>query len=150
MTFEELIDDKSREKLNNIIEARKQAEQSEHEEWLKKQEAKREADKKFVEATYFKTADEMIEWVMSGKSIYSEYGDEMKVNDDRTHIGHYGQHSDGDDCYFWYDWHWVSTDEWTAWVRRIAEPKHLEFGYLPAWGKMKRWQYEELTDGRGN
>lgn len=31
MSFEDLIDDKSREKLNGIIEARKQAE---HEEWL--------------------------------------------------------------------------------------------------------------------
>ena len=144
MTFEELIDDKSREKLNSIIEARKQAE---HEEWLKKQEEER----KFVEATHFKTADEMIAWVMSGKSIYTVYGDEMKVNDDRTHVGHYGQHGNGfDDCTFWTGWTWQSTDEWTAWVRRIAEPELLEFGYLPMWGKMKKWQYKELTDGREN
>ena len=141
-TFETLIDEKSRTKLNSIIEARKEAEQ---EEWLKKQEEER----KFVEATHFKTSDEMIAWVMSGKSIYSEYGDEMKVNDDRTHVGHYGQHGNGfDDCTFWRGWTWQSTDEWTAWVRSIDDSELLEFGYLPAWGKMKKWQYEELTDGR--
>jgi len=42
MTFEDLIDDKSRDKLNGIIEARKQAE---HEEWLKRQSVER----KYVE-----------------------------------------------------------------------------------------------------
>ena len=137
-TFEDLIDNKSRDKLYGIIQAREQAE---HEEWLKQ----READRKYVEGTHFKTANEMIAWVMSGKSIYSEYGDEMKVNDDRTHVGHYGQHGNGfDDCTFWTGWTWQSTDEWTAWVHRIAEPEHLEFGYLPCWGKIRKSKWREI------
>jgi hypothetical protein len=61
MTFEDLIDDKSRDKLNDIIEVRKQAE---HEEWLKRQAIER----KYVQDTHFKTAQEMIDWVMNSSS----------------------------------------------------------------------------------
>lgn len=138
MTFEDLIDDKSRDKLYGIIRAREQAE---HDEWLRKQ----EAEKKFVEATHFKTAQEMIDWVMAGESMYSEYGDEMKLSDDRTKVGHYGQHGNGfDDCTFWYGWTWQPVDEWKKWVHRIDNPEYYEFGYLPCWGKMQKWKYKEL------
>lgn len=142
MTIADFIDEKSREKLNGIIETINEAEQkakeAEHKAWLKQQ----EVHKKYVEATHFKTPQEMISWVMSGKSIYNEWGDEMKVNDDHTHVGHYGQHGNGyDDCTFWYGWKWVSTDEWIAWVDRISQPDHLEYGYIPAWGKIKKSTY---------
>lgn len=137
MTFADLIDDKSRDKLNGIIEARKQAE---HEEWLRQQ----EAQKKYVETTHFKTAQEMIDWVKSGKSIYSEYGGEMKISDDHTQVGHYDQHGNGfDDCTFWYGWAWKPIDEWIKWVHKISVPEMLEYGYVPAWGKMRKREYKE-------
>jgi len=140
MTFEDLIDDKSRDKLNGIIEARKQAE---HENWLKRQAIER----KYVQDTHFKTAKEMIDWVISGKSMYSEYGYEMKLSDDGKSVGRDGQHSNGfDDCTFWYGWKWQPIDEWIDWVGQISVPEMLEFGYLPCWGRIRKTKWREINN----
>ena len=81
-TFEDLIGSESRAKLNDIVKLYKEAERDKR---LKQYKAEREAKRRYVEATHFKTAQEMIDWVMSGNTIYSEYGDKWSLINAPTH-----------------------------------------------------------------
>jgi hypothetical protein len=84
---------------------------------------------------------------MSGKSMYSEYGDEMKLSDDGKSVGRDGQHSDDfDDCTFWYGWKWQPVDKWLEWVELISNPVMFEFGYLPCWGKIRKSEWSEINN----
>lgn len=147
-TLEDLIGSESRAKLNDIVKPYKEAERDKR---LKQYKAEQEAKRRYVEATHFKTAQEMIDWVMSGNTIYSEYGDKMELDKcpDPLHVGRYGQQT-YDGLYFWEGWNWVSIDEWVHWVNRIAEPGMLEFGYLPTWGKIPKWKYEEENENNAS
>ena len=128
-TLGDFMTDQTRQHFENIIAEEKAKEKA----YWEEKERKRRL---WVEQTHFKTAEEMIDWVMSGKSIYSDDGsDEMKLYPETNRVGHYGQHSDYDDCYFWYGWTTQPVEEWKKWVHEISTLEYLDYGYLPVWSK---------------
>lgn len=127
-TFADLINPEATAKLQKIIDDRKAREKAEWEERMRREE-------EHVKKTHFKTAEDMINWVMSGGRIVNGRA-EMKLSDDKSCIRHYGQFSDEYDAYFYYGWENIEIDNWKEWVYEISQPEHLDFGYLPVW---ERW-----------
>lgn len=127
-TLADFIDDKTKERFEKIIADEKAREKVEWEERMRREE-------EHVKKTHFKTAEDMINWVMSGGRIVNGRA-EMKLSDDKTEILHYSQHSDEYDGVFWWQWTSEPIDQWKEWVYKIAQPEHLDFGYLPVW---ERW-----------
>lgn len=126
-TFADLLNPEAAAKLQKMIDDRKVREQTEWEERCRREE-------EHVKKTHFKTAEEMIDWVLSGKRILNGR-DEMKLSDDKSCIRHYGQFSGDDDAYFYYGWENIEIDKWKEWVYKISESEYLDYGYLPVWEK---------------
>lgn len=126
-TLADLIDIKTKEYFEKIIADEKARALAEWEEWQRR-------EREHVERTHFKTPEEMIDWVLSGKSIYNGEA-EMKLSEDKTAVMHYGQHSDEYDAVFWWQWTSEPIDQWKEWVYKIAQPDYREFGYMPVWEK---------------
>ena len=106
MTFEDLIDDKSRDKLYGIIEARKQVE---HEEWLKRQAIER----KYIEDTHFKNKEEIVLYlVLKGMNEISSNIKEVVDNksDSASEVEKYYQI-----CHILAEWRWQ-----ICWKRRTT------------------------------
>ena len=77
-TFADLINPEATAQLQKIIDDRKAREKAEWEEWMRREE-------EHVKKTHFKTAEDMINWVMSGGRIVNGR-DEMKLSEDGKRI----------------------------------------------------------------
>lgn len=126
-TFADFLNPEAEAKLQKIIDDRKARERAEWEERCRREE-------EHIKKTHFKTAEEMIDWVLSGKRILNGEA-EMKLSEDGKSIMHYGQHSDEYDGVFWWQWTSENIEEWKKWVYKISESEYLDYGYLPVWEK---------------
>lgn len=94
---------------------------------------------KHLEKYHFKTAQEMIDYIYSGKEMIEEYNsiftDRIKMMEDGR-IGHLSLWLSDDDCVVeGVYWKTQSKEDFEKWVNLISQEDHLEGGYLPLWHK---------------
>jgi hypothetical protein len=92
-----------------------------------------------LEKYHFKTAQEMIDYIYSGKEMIEEYNsiftDRIKMMED-DRIGHLSLWLSDDDCVVeGVYWKTQSKEDFEKWVNSISQEEHLEDGYLPVWHK---------------
>lgn len=92
-----------------------------------------------LEKYHFKTAQEMIDYIYSGKEMTEEYNsiftDKIKMMEDGR-IGHLSLWLSDDDCVVeGVYWKTQSKEDFEKWVNLISQEDHLEDGYLPLWHK---------------
>lgn len=101
---------------------------------------KKDAERKeHLEKYHFKTAQEMIDYVYSGKEVTEEYNsiftDKIKLMENGR-VGHLSLWLTPDDCAVeGVYWKTQPKEDFEKWVNSISQEEHLEDGYLPVWHK---------------
>jgi hypothetical protein len=95
--------------------------------------------KEHLEKYHFKTAQEMIDYVYSGKEVTEGYNpiftDKIKLMDDGK-IGHLSLWLSPDDCVVeGVYWKTQSKEDFEKWVNLISQEEYLDDGYIPVWHK---------------
>ena len=92
-----------------------------------------------LEKYHFKTAQEMIDYVYSGKEVTEEYNpifiDKIKLMKDGR-VGHLSLWLSDDDCVVeGVYWKTQTKESFEKWVNKISQEDYLDNGYLPLWHK---------------
>ena len=95
--------------------------------------------KEHLEKYHFKTAQEMIDYVYSGKEVTEEYNpiftDKIKLMEDGR-VGHLSLWLSPDDCVVeGVYWKTQSKEDFEKWVNMISQEEYLDEGYIPVWHK---------------
>lgn len=92
-----------------------------------------------LEKYHFKSAQEMIDYIYSGKVIVEEYNpifsDKIKLMDNGR-VGHLSLWLSYDDCAVeGVYWKTQTKESFEEWVNEISQEDYLDNGYLPLWHK---------------